>query len=158
MAGRLIHNDDMRGREARAEQGFEPAVKHLGIARTFLRESVEPLTPTAYHHCGDELYQYFWAWLYKCGARKGVSRKALSPYSRCYQLQRKRGRISPLYREIIRLCRKVDSNILLSIIGGIFDIPSFHHVVWFVHFATEPLSLLRSVYARSFRLLAVYHG
>src|SRR2546421_400427 len=41
-----------------------------------------------------------------------------------------------------RLCRKVVTNILLSTINGIFDVPSFQYVVWFVNFATEPVDAL----------------
>jgi predicted RNase H-like HicB family nuclease len=42
------------------------------------------------------------------------------------------------HQEPIRFCRKVDSNILLSTICGIFHVLLFQYVVWFVKFATEP--------------------
>src|SRR5215813_13043416 len=40
--------------------------------------------------------------------------------------------------KLIRFCRKVDDNILLSTSSSIFDVLSFQYVVWFVNFATEP--------------------
>jgi len=36
--GRIVHADNVSAREERAEQVFQPAVKHLGIARAFKQE------------------------------------------------------------------------------------------------------------------------
>jgi hypothetical protein len=40
------------------------------------------------------------------------------------------------------LCRKFIGNTLLPTICGIFHVPSFQYVVWFINFATEPLDLM----------------
>src|SRR5215813_7528003 len=47
--------------------------------------------------------------------------------------------------KLIRFCRKVDDNILLSTSSSIFDVLSFQYVVWFVNFATEPKSLRQAI-------------
>jgi len=43
--------------------------------------------------------------------------------------------------ESARFCRKVASDTLLSTICGVFHIPSFQYIVWFINFATEPAAV-----------------
>ena len=38
----------------------------------------------------------------------------------------------------VRLCRKVNNNIMLSTIGGIFLTQVFQYMIWLRNFATEP--------------------
>jgi hypothetical protein len=54
-------------------------------------------------------------------------------------------------------CRKVDSNTLLPTLGSVFHARTFHYMVEFVHFATEPQSVpplwLRRLFERTQRLV-----